>query len=222
MISESMDEYIEALLKFEHEGLQATVKTLAQRLTITPPSASGMVRKLVAKGFVTQGGKKGIVLTETGRERALKIIRKHRLAERFLVDVLGLPWDDVHDDACKFEHILSDRVADALEMFLKNPEYCPHGHPIPNKQGVIRKEDYIRLSELRSDDSGEVVKVAENSQELLRYLSALGLIPGTKFHIEQVAPFNGAFLVKIKDSCYALGKEIAEKIWVRKKAGHAV
>jgi len=222
MISESTDEYIEALLKFELEGTAATVKTLSQHLRITPPAASEMVRKLAARNLAIQEGKKGILLTPTGREKALNIIRKHRLAERFLVDVLGLPWDDVHDDACKFEHILSDRVADALEMFLKNPEYCPHGHPIPNKQGIMRQEHYIKLSELRSEDDGEVVKVAENSQELLRYISTLGLVPGTRIHIEQVAPFNGAYLVKIKDSCYALGKEIADKIWVRKTAEHAV
>ncbi len=221
MISESTDEYIEAILKFEDEGTPATVKTLSQYLRITPPAASEMVRKLITRDLAVQDGKKLILLTPSGKGKALNIVRKHRLAERFLVDALGLPWDEVHDDACKFEHILSDRVADALEMFLKNPEHCPHGHPIPDKHGIMRQEKYNKLSELRSDDNGEVVKVAENSQELLRYISTLGLVPGTKIHIEQVAPFNGAFLVKINDSCYALGKEIADKIWVKKNVANA-
>ncbi|MDQ7821177.1 MAG: metal-dependent transcriptional regulator [Candidatus Eremiobacteraeota bacterium] len=222
MKSESTDEYVESLYKLGNEGTPATLKRLATDLRLSPGAVCEKVRKLIKEGLASQDRKKEITLTTEGNMRAIDIIRKHRLAEKFLVDVLGIPWDEVHEDACRFEHILSDRVADALEEFLKHPAYCPHGHPIPDRHGIIKQEKHLKLSELSSDDSAEVMKVAEHSPGLLQYLATLGLIPHARIHIDQVAPFNGAFLVKIGGACYALGKEIADNIWVRKieeKAG---
>lgn len=213
---ESTEEYIESIYKMEHEGKPANLKRLADSLNLTPTTVFGKVKKLVRQGLAEQTNHKGIMLTEEGEKQAIEVIRKHRLAEKFLVDVLGIPWEEVHEDACRFEHIMSDRVADALEGFLKHPSFCPHGHPIPDKAGKIKADKNIKLSEMSANESCEIIKVAENSPELLRYLAALKLFPNTTVKIEQVAPFNGAFLVRIGDSSYALGREIADKIWVQK------
>jgi DtxR family Mn-dependent transcriptional regulator len=216
MNTESTDEYIEALYKLEHDGTPANLKRLAGDLRLTPAAVCEKVRKLIKQGLAKQDQKKEFTLTREGEKLAVDIIRKHRLAEKFLVDVLGLPWDEVHEDACKFEHIMSDKVADALENFMHFPANCPHGHPIPSRTGKIKEEKYLKLSELKNSDTAEVMKVAEKSPGLLKYLSTLGLIPSSKICVEQVAPFNGAFLVKIGETCYALGRDIADSIWVKK------
>jgi len=217
--SEITEEYVESIYKLEREGPPPNLKRLADYLHLSPATVLEKVKKLIKHGLARQTPRKSIVLTPDGEKQAVEVIRKHRLAERFLVDVLGLPWDDVHDDACRFEHIMSDRIADALEKFLSFPDRCPHGYPIPDREGRIREEQSTRLSELCAGDSCEVVRVAEDSPELLHHLSTLGLIPRSTIYIEQVAPFNGAFLLRVNDACYALGRDVAGKIWVRKEDG---
>lgn len=216
MNTESTEECIESIYKLGHEGTPTSLKSLADYLHLKPATVLEKVNRLIKLGIARRVDKKGIVLTRAGEKQAIDIIRKHRLAERFLVDVLGLPWEEVHDDACKFEHIMSDKVADALEKFLNHPESCPHGHPIPDRRGRINKEQYSRLSELGAMDCCQVVRVSEDSPQHLRYLATLGLFPDTPVKVEQVAPFNGPLLVRVRDSCYAVGREIAKKIWVKK------
>jgi DtxR family transcriptional regulator, Mn-dependent transcriptional regulator len=216
--SENTEEYIESIYKLEHEGRPPNLKRLSDYLHLAPATVLEKVKRLIKLGLARQTTKKDILLTMAGKKQAVEVIRKHRLAERFLVDVLGLPWDEVHDDACRFEHSMSDKVADALEKFLSYPANCPHGYPIPNKAGKMKEEKDLRLSELNACESCEIVRVAENSPELLRHIATLGLIPRTKVTVEQVAPFNGAFLVRVNESHYALGREVADGIWVKKEA----
>ncbi len=123
----------------------------------------------------------GICLTEEGERQALQLVRKHRLAERFLTDVLGISWDKAHEEACKFEHVLDEEVEDGLDRLLSSPATCPHGHPIPSKQGVVKHQPSKRLCELGAGDKCVIVLISEEEPEMLRYLASLGLFPQATF-----------------------------------------
>ncbi len=171
--------------------------------------------RLADKGLAEKSRDRGIVLTPKGRKAALELIRKHRISERFLVDVLGMDWKDVHEEACKLEHVLSPEVESRMEALLKNADTCPHGHPIPDRMGRTAEAPARRLSTLRRNESGVIAKIAEERRDLLEYLATLGMMPQAAVRVEQVAPFDGPLLVRINGASYAIGREVAEKIWVK-------
>lgn len=218
-IENNTDEYLEAIYKISDEEEKVTIAKLAQTLNIRPQSAREKINGLDKDKYINYS-KDGITLTDKGIIRAKDIIRKHRLAERFLKDSLGLDWDEVHEEACLFEHIMSQRVADALEKFLNYPSNCPHGHPIPSKDGQIKKEDKLKkLSELHSGAKATVKKIDEQSSALLKQLMSLGILPECKIELKQIAPFHSAFMVEINNlCCYSIGQDIAKKIWVSEEA----
>lgn len=214
MTTEKREEYLEQIYKMHSAKESIKPSVIAQELRLSASSASEMINKLRDGGLIEKD-KKDITLTKTGEREALKVIRKHRLAERFFVDILGFKWDDVHDEACRFEHVLSDKVADALEKYLNNPETCPHGNPIP-KHNVLKEEKNIKqLSCLKVKDKSIVVKITEEAKDFLCYLATLGLVPGADIYVEQIAPFGGPMMIKVGRCNYAIGKEIADKIWVK-------
>ena len=174
-----------------------------------------MMYRLAEKGLVKKSPEAGITLTRTGRHAALQVIRKHRISERFLVDVLGMDWKDVHEEACKLEHAVSSEVATRMEAMLDNADTCPHGHPIPDGQGQTRERHISRLSGLKPGRHATIAMIAEEKRDLLEYLATLGMVPRNDVVVEQVAPFDGPLMVKINGTSYALGREIAEKVWVQ-------
>ncbi len=217
-IDSTTEEYLEAIYKFNEKKEKINTKDLADYFKIRPQSAREKLKNLSKEGYLVTN-RSGIELTVKGIERAKDVIRKHRLAERFLSDILKLDWDEIHEEACLFEHTMSSKVADALEKYLDFPEKCPHGNPIPDKNGQIKKDDSFleleKLSSLQSGDNAIVKKIDESSSQLLRQLLSLGILPESKLHIKQIAPFRSAFLIEINNlCCYSLGREIAEKIWV--------
>jgi len=209
------DEYLEALFKLQRGSGPVTVKRLAAELGFTPPSVSEMLVRLRAHGLVEERGEGGIRLTEEGEREGASLVRRHRLSERFLVDYLGMSWDEVHDEACKLEHVLSPEVEARLAEQLGDPRTCPHGHVIPSQDGSLVEEELRPLSDLEVGDAAVIGCIAEESGEFLRYLASLGLLPDTTVAVESVAPFNGPLLVRVAGSQYALGREVACKIMVR-------
>ncbi|MDZ4166774.1 MAG: metal-dependent transcriptional regulator, partial [Coriobacteriia bacterium] len=177
------------------------------------PTVTATLRRLKTAGLIERPDG-GVTLTPDGRQAALDIVRRHRLAERFLVDALGLPWDEVHDEACQLEHALSPRVQEALETFLENPAVCPHGHPIPRADGTVAAQEGAPLCESGSGATVEIVRVEDEDGELLSYLASLGMFPGTAVRVCDIAPFKGPLLVEVGDARYALGRDVAEKIVV--------
>jgi DtxR family Mn-dependent transcriptional regulator len=169
---------------------------------------------LQTRDLISRTDDGAVELTASGRRGALDIIRRHRLAERFLVDILGLSWDEVHDEACELEHALSPKVQDALERFMDNPDVCPHGHPIPSADGAIRAQTGGPLCDTGSGEEVRIVRIEDEDGELLSYLSSLGMFPGTDVRVCDVAPFRGPLMVEVGDARYALGREVAEKIVV--------
>ncbi len=257
MITEKMEEYLEALFKLSCEEAPLTPTRLAEYLRVTPPTVLDMLRRLEAEGYVryadaaagqargrgAKGGEKGrgaeapaspakgqaggpsrgqgrarreISLTTKGQRAARTLVRRHRLSERFLTDVLGLDWESAHREACRLEHVLSPEVEEKLAEMLGNPVTCPHGYPIPDENGHIEEEEIKPLCDFCVDEKGCIARVEEEDPQLLQYLASLGLLPETDIEVKDVAPFGGPLLVKVGDTQYALGREVASKIWTRK------
>jgi DtxR family Mn-dependent transcriptional regulator len=209
-----IEEYLESIYKLQEEQHPVSTSRLAEHLKLSAPSVSEMVKKLAGKGLVFHW-EKGVCLTDEGKSLAKKVIRRHRLSERLLTDVLGFKWHEVHDEACKLEHAISPEMEDRLAESLGNPKTCPHGHPIPDKDGKLVKEKVKALSELKAREKGIIVNVFEEDPKMLKYLASLGLIPDVSVTVEEVAPFGGPLIVCVAGSRYALGREVASKIKVK-------
>lgn len=213
--TQSAEEYLEAIFKLQRGARPVTVRRLADELGVAPASVSEMIGRLRTAGLVKQARGRGIVLTKAGDAEGASLVRRHRLSERFLVDYLDMPWDAVHEEACKFEHVLSPEVEARLAEQLGNPSTCPHGHAIPAEDGSLAQVDLRPLSALEPGDEAVIACIAEERADLLRYLASLGLLPDTLVAVESVAPFNGPLLVRAAGSQYALGREVTDRIMVR-------
>jgi DtxR family Mn-dependent transcriptional regulator len=215
MITESVEEYLEAIYKLKEEGQPVALSTLAERLAISSVSANEMVRKLVELELVIYEPYKGVSLTPAGQALALAVIRRHRLWERFLTDVLGLSWDQVHEEACRLEHVTSPLVEERLAQFLSEPQTCPHGHPMPTVEGEMVVEAGCPLAELTAGQKARILRVPEGDDDLLRYLASLELEPQAIVQVEAVAPFQGPLTVQVGEARHVLGRELASQIVVR-------
>jgi DtxR family Mn-dependent transcriptional regulator len=212
MPSATLEEYLEAIYKLSERGAVRPTQ-VADAIGVSGPTVTATLRRLQSAGLVERPDG-GVELTAEGRSQALSILRRHRLAERFLADVLGLPWDAVHEEACRLEHALSPRVQEALETYMDNPEVCPHGHPIPRSDLSIAE---LTGSPLSTHGPGEVVRVlrvAEDDEALPAYLASLGMFPGAIVAVREVSPFEGPFLVSVADTTFALGRDVAAKVIV--------
>jgi len=215
--SQAVEEYLEALYKLSESGPVRQAR-LAEHLGLSQTAAAAMVKKLISLQLAERDEAAYINLTKRGTKAALETIRKHRLSERFLTDILGLPWEKAHEEACKLEHVISPEVEDGLDRLLNNPKSCPHGHPIPDKQGVVTTLPTRPLSDLGADEKGVIARVSEDDPEMLKYLATLGLMPDVEIVVEEIGPFNGPLLVQIGAARYALGRDLAERIMVKESA----
>lgn len=212
MPSATLQEYLETIYKASLAG-EVRPTHLAESLSVSGPTVTATLRRLESAGLITRP-EGGVALTEQGRREAVQVIRRHRLAERFLVDALGLPWDSVHEEACLLEHAMSPRVLEALETFLENPSVCPHGHPIPSMDGVVPDLVGRPLSELSAGSEGIVVRVAEDDDVILTYLGDLGLYPGVRIRVTESAPFGGPLLVEVAGEHHPLARDVAARVSV--------
>lgn len=212
MPTPALEEYLETIYKLSYEGAVRPT-AIAEAMGVSGPTVTNTLKRLEARGLVRRDGT-DVYLTDEGASAAIDIVRKHRVAERFLVDVLGLGWDEAHEEACRLEHAMSPRVLAALEGFLENPDVCPHGHPIPQADGSVAVLSGRSLGELTVGDSASIVRVAEDDEHLLSYLQALGLVPGALVAIEEIAPFSGPITVVVGDKRSAISREIAGKVFV--------
>lgn len=187
---------------------------LAERLGYSAPSVSAMLKRLEQAGLVTVGENREIELTADGRRRAESVVRRHRLAERLLTDILGLEWHMVHEEAARWEHVISDAVEARLVEVLGEPATCPHGNPIPGL-GVPRN-DLIPLSRASSGDSVTIERITETIEvdlALVRFLDDNGVRPGAPFVVAQVSP-DGTLVLRSDGATVAIGAEISENLYV--------
>jgi len=155
-----IEEYLESIYKLQQEQHPVSTTRLAEHLKLSAPSVSEMVKKLAKKDLVKHT-EKGVCLTDEGNRMAKKVVRRHRLSERLLTDILGFKWDEVHEEACRLEHAISPEMEDRIAQSLGNPKTCPHGHPIPDKDGLFVKEIVRPLSELKAAEKAIIVSVFE-------------------------------------------------------------
>lgn len=214
-LSESEEEYLEALYKLNgREGL-VKVGELAEELGVKEPSVVEMLKKLEKKNLVDYERYSGAVLTGVGKKEGMKVTRRHRLAERLLSDVLNLDLPQIHDEACKLEHSLGEETTDRIAKVLDNPKTCPHGYPIP-EEGE-EDEDLIKLSEGGEGEEYRVITIPEGKEEVQRLLP-LGIIPGAKIELTGKPSFS-ALMVKRSGDKLALSRELASEIKVKPYGG---
>jgi DtxR family transcriptional regulator, Mn-dependent transcriptional regulator len=216
--AESIEEYLEAVYRLEREGPGVTTSGLASTLGVAPASVSGMLKKLERDGYVEYVARGEVKLTRTGLEVAVRVLRRHRLAERLLTDVLGMPWDEVHEEACMLEHAISDRVEQRLMEFLNDPQTCPHGHPIPPKDLSDPKRIGVPLAQIEAGRQTSVVGVTEEVPEILRYLGQVGLRPGAIVNVIEKAPLGGPLTVEVESGRHAISLELARMVMVAEPA----
>ncbi|MEM2098268.1 MAG: metal-dependent transcriptional regulator [Candidatus Bathyarchaeia archaeon] len=211
------EEYLEAIYKLQERNGVARTSSLVKALGVTAGTVTNTVSLMRKQDLVTHVPYKGVRLTQKGQKIALKVIRKHRLSERLLVDILNIESDKVHDTACKLEHSITEDMIKPLEKALKYPKTCPHGNPIPTEEGEIIEEETLPLLEFPIGEETEIVKITDENAKLLRYLHDLGLVPNTSVEITEKAPFDGPITVKIGTTSRAISRSVASAIQVKQK-----
>jgi DtxR family Mn-dependent transcriptional regulator len=219
--STAVEDYAKAIYALQDGVAQVSVTAIAQRLDVTPASASGMVRKLDELGLVTHERYRGVRLTEPGTRLALEMIRHHRLLELYLAESLGVPWDRVHQEAEVLEHVLSEELEALIAAKLGNPTHDPHGDPIPDADLKIAEERTACLSTLEPGEVATVVRISDAEPEMLRYLAAREIVPGTRLRVVDKQPFGGPLFVEVAGETHALGGQLATAMRVRGDAATA-
>jgi DtxR family Mn-dependent transcriptional regulator len=211
--SVAVQDYAKAIYALEAQGA-VTTTALAERMGVTPASASGMVRKLCELGLVEHEPYKGVRLSAEGRRVALEVIRHHRLLELYLAQDLGVPWDRVHDEAEVLEHVLSEELEALICAKLGNPTHDPHGDPIPTADLVLAEEPTQRLSDLEAGTHGTFVRISDADPEMLRYLAERGIAPGACFEVLDKQPFGGPLFARFGDATEVIGGRLADAMQV--------
>ena len=211
---ESTEEYLEAIYRLDREGPGVTTSGLAADLGVAPASVSGMLKKLASEGYLAYRARGEAKLTERGLGVAVKVMRRHRLAECFLTTILGMPWDEVHEEACRLEHAISARVEERLVAVLGDPKFCPHGLPIPNPDLSEPERMDRKLSDVEAGSSARIVDVAEDVPEMLRFLDQIGVRPGAVVDVVARGPLGGPVTLAGQSGRHAISLELARLISV--------
>lgn len=212
-LSYDAEEYVEAIYKLQKRSGVAKTKELAAELDVVPGSITNTIEHLEKHDLVEHEPYRGVKLTAKGEALALHIIRRHRLAERLLTDILDADWSDVHENACKLEHALTEEVITLLEKKLEYPAVCPHGNPIPSEHGEIEEQECYPLTEMRLNEICKVVKISDENREKLQLLASKGIKPNATIHI---AKRKGARLILCVDGKErSLSYSDASSVWVK-------
>jgi DtxR family transcriptional regulator, Mn-dependent transcriptional regulator len=212
--SSSVGDYLKAILELSGEGTAST-KDVANRLSIRPASVTNMFVRLQEMGFVEYERYRGASLTEGGRLEALRLLRRHRLIETFLLEHLGYSWDEVHEEAERLEHAVSDEFTERLAELLGHPDHDPHGDPIPASDGTFEPDDSFPLGEAAAGQRVRISKVSDDAS-MLDYLGERGLVPGKLLKVREVRDLDGVVTVEDEDGeTHALGESLARSVFVR-------
>jgi DtxR family transcriptional regulator, Mn-dependent transcriptional regulator len=217
-VSRSVQDYLKAIYKLQG-GAPVQTSAVAEQLRVAAPSATNMIGKLAEAGYLRHTPYRGVELTEVGAQLALRVIRRHRLWELFLHQALGLPIEQLHGEAERLEHELSDELEAHISRHLGEPTHDPHGDPIPTREGALAITAHTPLSAIEVGAAGVVRRVPDSDPELLRYLSALGLLPGAGVEMRAREPFKGPLSVRVDGVERVLGHELASRVLVEPTAG---
>jgi DtxR family transcriptional regulator, Mn-dependent transcriptional regulator len=213
-LTDAIQDYLKEIYKLEAAGRRVTTSALAEILEVSPPSVTSMLKKLATLGLVEHERYRGAKLTEAGERVALEVIRHHRLIEQYLVKTLGLPIDAVHVEADRLEHALSEELEAHIDRTLGFPTSDPHGDPIPGPDLRLVPTEATPLSTLEAGAKATVRRVPDRDGDVLRYLTKLKLIPGTRLEVRESAPFGGPLTVRVGRADHAISRELAAQISV--------
>ena len=209
-----MQDYVKEIYKLRLEGKRATTSAIAARLGVRPPSVTAMVKRLSALGLAEHAPYRGVELTPAGERVALEVIRHHRLLELYLAQALGLSLDEVHSEADRLEHALSEELEARIDRSLGYPTHDPHGDPIPDAALRLDRKRLRTLASLEPGDEATIKRVPDGDDELLRYLAKLALVPGKKVKLRSAEPFGGPLTVRVGKAEHAISRELAGGIGV--------
>jgi len=208
----AVQDYLKAIYALESSGARVTTSALATRMNVRAPSATAMTKRLAELGLVERLPYRGVALTDAGRREALEVLRHHRLLERYLADRLGLSLDEVHVEADRLEHALSEELEAKIDQELGYPTHDPHGDPIPDRDLRVQPARATSLAELEPGRRATVSQVPDGDPALLRYLAELGLVPGRTVELVALAPFSGPITVRTEHGEHAISRELALSI----------
>lgn len=212
----SIQDYLKNIYELTENGESASTNALAKKLNISAPSVTGMVQKLAsAKPALVEYHKhQGVILTKEGKKAALEVIRHHRLLEAWLVQTLGYSWDEVHAEAERLEHVISEDFERRIAAAMGHPLRDPHGELIPTADLKMPLDDSTPLSALRPKQTGIIQSVKAADTNLLRYLESFGLLPGVRIEVQGYSPFDHNLTIKVKQRTVVLGLSVTSKIFV--------
>lgn len=214
-LGQAAEDFLKAAFNLEAGGQDATTSALAAVLEISDASVTSMSKRLAQLGLVVHTRYHGVELTEPGRRIALEIVRHHRLLELYLAEVLGYRWDEVHDEADRLEHVISEEFEERIDIILGRPTVDPHGDPIPTKELEMVEPDLIPLDRLEPGLSAVIHRVSDRDPALLRYLATLGMFPSVPVVVRERAPFGGPIHLRLGDVEHGVGVDLARQVFVR-------
>jgi DtxR family Mn-dependent transcriptional regulator len=217
MASENVEDYLKSIYKLQEGGGKVSTSSLSERLGVSAPSVTEMIKKLADEGILAYAPYKGVELTAEGRKRALKILRRHRLWELFLVEVLKYPWHEIHDEADRLEHFTSEKLERRLDEALGFPRKDPHGDVIPSTDGSIERVEYRSLSDVKPGETVTVARVNDSSAQVLQYASRLGIGLKRRIKVKEHVEFDGSLRVEIGRKERFVSAKLAENIFVEEK-----
>jgi DtxR family transcriptional regulator, Mn-dependent transcriptional regulator len=210
VVSDAVQDYTKAIWSLgQRSNDPVSTSAIAERLDVSPASASAMVKRLESMGLASREPYHGVRLTRAGSRVALEVLRHHRLLELYLAEALGMPWDRVHEEAEVLEHAISPELSELIAAKLGNPTHDPHGDPIPTADGEIDESPTVALSDLRAGERGRFSRVSDSNPDMLRYLSKRGIAPGAELELVGQEPFGGPLTVRTAGREHALGDQLA-------------
>jgi DtxR family Mn-dependent transcriptional regulator len=216
--SKTVEDYLLNIYTMASEGRSVKAARLAEALDVAPPTVTATLHRMGRDGLIEVGPQKEVNLTDTGLSMAETMVRRHRLAERLLIDILGLDWADVHEEAHRFEHAISPRVEERILAVLGGATTCPHGSPIPGT-GAVFAPDAVTLEDCSAGDRIIIERIsedAENDRDLLAFFQRSGLLPGGEFEVRDVEPFNSMIILTRGADSVPVSLPVAHKVWVRR------
>lgn len=218
MLSQAVEDYLKTIYKLQDDGRVATNR-IAEVMGVSSASVTNMLKRLTRLELVDYASYQGVQLTEAGTRVALEIIRHHRLLETYLKEVMGFSWSEMHEEAERLEHHISEEFEERIDEMLGYPTHDPHGHPIPTKDGQIAASATQTLAETEPGDHVVVHHVSDGDSDLLEYLEGAGLLPQSQLHVVGKDPFNGPLRVAMAGEERVIGREVAAQVFVKTTSG---
>jgi DtxR family Mn-dependent transcriptional regulator len=220
VLSRSVEDYLKTIYQLSERVGHAATTDIAERLGVAPASVTGMIKRLAEAAHLEHGPYRGVRLTPQGRQAALAVMRRHRILEAYLITKLAYDWSNVHDEAERLEHAVSNELVERMAFALGYPEYDPHGAPIPTQDGRIEHPAYVPLSEVEPGARVALRQVGDDDSERLRYLKSLGLVPMATLRVLDRQPFGGPITVRVGETetkDRVIGQELAACLFVERR-----